>query len=191
MYASEIYDPRAIVDAVVKERCTALHGVPTHFLGVLAEVERRRQAGEQLDLSQLRFIFSAIDKTFAEHIYQDRNRGWITRPYRTHEATDSKSEPARADECVRNEYALVSCHIPKTLIIFPKAETSPVSFQTTSTDSITQRVETVGRIRPHVSAKIVDPEGNIVPINTPGELLVSGYLLQKGCVLRWCLSFAD
>jgi hypothetical protein len=47
-------------------------------------------------------------------------------------------------------------------------------------DSITQRVETVGKVRPHVMAKVVDPAGNIVPVNTPGELLVSGYLLQKG-----------
>lgn len=68
----------------------------------------------------------------------------------------------------------------KTLIIFPKAETSPVSFQTTPEDSITQRVETVGKVRPHVSAKIVDPAGDVVPVDTPGELLVSGYLLQKG-----------
>ena len=43
-----------IVDAVVQERCTALHGVPTHFLGVLAEVERRRKEGEHLDLRALR-----------------------------------------------------------------------------------------------------------------------------------------
>jgi len=56
VYASEIYDPRAIVDAVIKEHCTALHGVPTHFLGVLAEVERRQQAGERLDFSRLRFV---------------------------------------------------------------------------------------------------------------------------------------
>jgi acyl-CoA synthetase (AMP-forming)/AMP-acid ligase II len=59
VYPSEIYDPRAIVDAVVKERCTALHGVPTHFLGVLAEVERRQEAGEELDFSQLRFVSSS------------------------------------------------------------------------------------------------------------------------------------
>jgi len=29
-------------------------------------------------------------------------------------------------------------------------------------------------------AKVVDPAGNVVPLNTPGELHVSGYLLQKG-----------
>jgi acyl-CoA synthetase (AMP-forming)/AMP-acid ligase II len=64
------------------------------------------------------------------------------------------------------------------------AETSPVSFQTTPADSLTQRVETVGNVRPHVLAKIVDPAGNVVPVNTPGGLLVSGYLLQKGYVLQ-------
>ena len=36
------------------DRCTALHGVPTHFLGALSEVERRRNEGEVVDLSRLR-----------------------------------------------------------------------------------------------------------------------------------------
>ena len=34
------------MDAISEERCTALHGVPTHFLGVLSEVAKRRDAGE-------------------------------------------------------------------------------------------------------------------------------------------------
>ena len=38
----------------------------------------------------------------------------------------------------------------------------------------------MGKVRPHVLAKVVDPAGNVVPVNTPGELVVSGYLLQKG-----------
>jgi acyl-CoA synthetase (AMP-forming)/AMP-acid ligase II len=68
----------------------------------------------------------------------------------------------------------------KFLVISFTAETSPVSFQTTPVDSITQRVETVGKVLPHVMAKVVDYAGNVVPVNTPGELLVSGYLLQNG-----------
>jgi acyl-CoA synthetase (AMP-forming)/AMP-acid ligase II len=54
VYPSETYDPKAIVDAVVQEGCTALHGVPTHFLGVLAEVQKRQEAGEKLNFSRLR-----------------------------------------------------------------------------------------------------------------------------------------
>ena len=34
------------MDAVIQENCSALHGVPTHFLGVLSEVAKRREAGE-------------------------------------------------------------------------------------------------------------------------------------------------
>jgi len=65
VYASAIYNPKAIVNAVVEEKCTALHGVPTHFLGVLDEVEKRRKAGESLDTSSLRrvhlpFLFSWV-----------------------------------------------------------------------------------------------------------------------------------
>jgi acyl-CoA synthetase (AMP-forming)/AMP-acid ligase II len=77
------------------------------------------------------------------------------------------------------------------MVISLTAETSPVSFQTTPADSITQRVETVGKALPHVMAKVVDDAGNVVPINTPGELLVSGYLLQKGYVWQSSVSFAD
>ena len=56
VYPSEIFDPRAIVDAVSEEQCTALHGVPTHFLGVLAEVQRRREEGQDVDTRNLRSV---------------------------------------------------------------------------------------------------------------------------------------
>ncbi|KAI6045273.1 acetyl-CoA synthetase-like protein [Pisolithus marmoratus] len=54
VYPSAVFHPEAIVDTIVQERCTALHGVPTHFLGVLSEVQKRQQGGEKLDLSCLR-----------------------------------------------------------------------------------------------------------------------------------------
>lgn len=41
VYASPSLDPPAIVDALIEEKCTALHGVPTHYLSVLEEVEKR------------------------------------------------------------------------------------------------------------------------------------------------------
>ena len=55
-----------------------------------------------------------------------------------------------------------------------------MSFQTTPADPIIKRVETVGKILPHVAAKIIDTDGNVVPRGTPGEILVKGYLIQKG-----------
>ena len=58
-------------------------------------------------------------------------------------------------------------------------------------DSIIQRVETVGKVLPHVMAKVLDHAGNVVPVDTPGELVVSGYLLQKGYGLQSPSFFAD
>lgn len=46
VYPSPIFHPPSIVDAVVHEKCSALHGVPTHFLGVLSEVSARRGQGQ-------------------------------------------------------------------------------------------------------------------------------------------------
>ena len=47
-------------------------------------------------------------------------------------------------------------------------------------DPIERRVSTVGRVMPHVEAKIVDAEGRIVPRGTAGELLTRGYLVMLG-----------
>lgn len=57
VYPSPIFNPEAIVDAVAQERCTALHGVPTHFLQVLSEVQKRHEAGDNVDFSCLRCVF--------------------------------------------------------------------------------------------------------------------------------------
>lgn len=66
-------------------------------------------------------------------------------------------------------------------------------------DPLIKKVETVGKVQPHLTAKVVDTNGDIVPIGqpsnpgavyglkrglhtigTPGELCVSGYSVQKG-----------
>jgi acyl-CoA synthetase (AMP-forming)/AMP-acid ligase II len=38
-----------------------------------------------------------------------------------------------------------------------------------------------------VKAKLINPQGETVPIGAPGEICVSGYLIQKGLVeaLQW------
>ena len=66
------------------------------------------------------------------------------------------------------------------MLILTAVRSSPVSFQTTPADTLLQRTETVGKVQPHVKAKIIDGNGDVVPIGTPGELCIAGYLLQKG-----------
>jgi fatty-acyl-CoA synthase len=59
-------------------------------------------------------------------------------------------------------------------------ETSPVSFQTRIDDPIGLRVSTVGRVHPHVEAKVIDPlKGNTLPRGAAGELCVRGYLVMQ------------
>ncbi|MET8318309.1 AMP-binding protein [Rhodococcus erythropolis] len=66
-------------------------------------------------------------------------------------------------------------------ICYGMTETSPVSLQTRSDDSIEHRTETVGRVGPHLEIKIVDPAtGLTVPRGEPGELCTRGYSVMLG-----------
>jgi fatty-acyl-CoA synthase len=72
-------------------------------------------------------------------------------------------------------------HMPEVTICYGMTETSPVSFQTATDDPVDKRVGTVGRIHPHVEAKVLDPDtGQVVPRGVPGELCTRGYLVMLG-----------
>ncbi len=71
-------------------------------------------------------------------------------------------------------------HMKEVTIAYGMTETSPVSFQSSTGDSLERRVSTVGRIHPHVEVKIVDIEGRIAPRGEPGELLTRGYSVMLG-----------
>jgi len=66
-------------------------------------------------------------------------------------------------------------------ICYGMTETSPVSAMTTTDDPVEKRIDSVGRVLPHVSAKIVDvtDHTHVVPVGEKGELAVSGYLVMK------------
>ena len=72
-------------------------------------------------------------------------------------------------------------HMADVTICYGMTETSPVSFQTTPDDPMDKRVSTVGRIHPHVEAKVIDPEtGATVSRGVTGELLTRGYIVMLG-----------
>jgi fatty-acyl-CoA synthase len=71
-------------------------------------------------------------------------------------------------------------HMAEVTIAYGMTETSPVSFQSATTDPVALRVATIGRVHPHLEVKIVDGAGNIVPRGEKGELLTRGYSVMLG-----------
>ncbi|KAJ3545117.1 hypothetical protein NM208_g2673 [Fusarium decemcellulare] len=140
-FAGRDFDPAQVVDMLVREKCTALHGVPTMFIAVLKQMD---QVGANVNT------------------------------IRTGIAAGTKIPPALLEEVQRR---LGYKHIA---ITYGMTETSPASFMTETTDGLEQKLETVGKVLPHVAAKVVDADNRILPIGARGELCISGYLLQKG-----------
>ena len=72
-------------------------------------------------------------------------------------------------------------HMPEVTICYGMTETSPVSTQTRSDDSLERRVSTAGRVHPHVEVKVVDPDTDLpVAIGETGELCTRGYSVMTG-----------
>ena len=71
-------------------------------------------------------------------------------------------------------------NMPEITICYGMTETSPVSFQSHVDDPLARRVATVGRIHPHIEAKVVDRDGTTLARGKRGELLVRGYAVMKG-----------
>ena len=140
VFPGEGFDAAATLHAVRQHRCTALHGVPTMFVAMLAE-----PGVAQMDLGTLRTGIMAGAPC----------------PVETMEAV------------------IRTLNMSQITIGYGMTETSPLSFQSHVSDPLQRRVSTVGRILPHVQAKVVDEHGRIVPVGSPGELCVRGYLVMR------------
>ena len=72
-------------------------------------------------------------------------------------------------------------HMPGVSICYGMTETSPVSTQTRTDDSLVRRVGTVGRVGPHLEIKVVDSTtGQTVPRGVAGEFCTRGYSVMAG-----------
>jgi len=76
--------------------------------------------------------------------------------------------------------AVERMNLAEITICYGMTETSPVSFQSSTSDPLERRVSTVGRVHPHLEVKIVDAEGRIVPRGVAGELCTRGYSVMLG-----------
>jgi fatty-acyl-CoA synthase len=75
----------------------------------------------------------------------------------------------------------VADFMPEVTICYGMTETSPVSTQTGADDTLDHRTATVGRVHPHVTVKVIDPDtGVTVERGETGELCTAGYGVMIG-----------
>lgn len=141
IFPAQTFDAAAAVNALVKEKTTALLGVPSMFLAILEELRKA-----------------------------PRRIGAV----RTGVAGGSAVSPALICR-LEQEMGL-----PHMLSAFGMTETGPVTFITSIEDTRNNILGTVGQVLPHVAAKVVDNEDNIVARGTRGHICASGYGLQQG-----------
>ena len=141
VYPAEGFEPKATLEAVAAERCTALHGVPTMFIACLDALQH---ADYKLDTLRTGVMAGSPCPIEVMRRVVDR------------------------------------MGMAEVTICYGMTETSPVSFQSSTTDPLDRRVSTVGRVHPHLSVKIIDETGQTVPRGTPGELCTKGYAVMAG-----------
>ena len=71
-------------------------------------------------------------------------------------------------------------HMREITVAYGMTQTGPISFQSNVEDPPERRAATVGRVHPHVEAKIVDAAGRVVPVGTAGALCIRGYSVMRG-----------
>ncbi|MCL1901469.1 MAG: AMP-binding protein [Firmicutes bacterium] len=136
------YSAVKAMKAIEQEKCTAMHGVPTMFIGILDHPDFNKY-----DFTSLRTGIMAGSPC-----------------------------PIKIMQDVINKM-----HASELTIVFGLTESSPGCTQTTVSDSVELRVNTVGRAFDHVETKIIDPEtGKTLPPNTKGEFCARGYNIMKG-----------
>ena len=72
-------------------------------------------------------------------------------------------------------------NLTELTICYGMTETSPVSAMTTTNDPLEKRIDSVGKLLPHVEAKVVSPTDPTMTlaVGQRGELAVHGYLVMK------------
>jgi len=71
-------------------------------------------------------------------------------------------------------------HMTEITIGYGMTETGPLSTLTSPDDPVELRVATVGRPLPHTEIKVIDEDGNILPVGERGELCTRGYCVMRG-----------
>lgn len=160
---SEIFNPTLLLEALKEEGCTVINAVPSMYEALLKQETKYRLRNES---------------TFAN--------------YKLRAGIIAGSTPPRHLLCaIKDQLNLSKLLYPfglfHTLSItgdlltgVGMTELSSVCLCTSLDDSLLDDNSSVGTAMPHTSVKVIDETGQALRVNTPGELCVSGYLVQLG-----------
>jgi acyl-CoA synthetase (AMP-forming)/AMP-acid ligase II len=154
---SPTFDPVATVYALESEKCTGIHGVPTVFGAILQSYRQRGIRPPYLRTGTIGG--SQVSPTMLTELRQ---------------AFGLKDLGTAYGEFTYTRIYLSSSN----LIIAGMTETSPLSYLSSGLQQ--DKTVTWMEIMPHTQAKIIDSQGNTVPLGCSGELCIAGYLLQQG-----------
>ncbi|KAE8147219.1 acetyl-CoA synthetase-like protein [Aspergillus avenaceus] len=160
IYPSRDFDAHTIVDALIQERCTVLHGVPTMIVVMLQQLQERGQQIETVRTGMLGGM--KVPSAMVSEMKERFPRMEVTIVYGQFHAATPPFQRFTID------------------LALGMTETSAACFITSESDTTVQKLETVGKVLPHVWAKIVDSQGHLLPVECRGELCVSGVMVQKG-----------
>jgi len=71
-------------------------------------------------------------------------------------------------------------NMSEVIICYGQTETSPVNHMTSIDAPFEKRVFTVGQCGPHQEIKIINEQGDVVPVGEKGELCCRGYSVMRG-----------
>ncbi|KAH7370188.1 acid Co-A ligase [Rhexocercosporidium sp. MPI-PUGE-AT-0058] len=138
---SPTFSAPAVLSVLLKENCTALHGVPAMFEELLSLPRPPTFSCPKLRTGII--AGAPVPKPLMERLFKELNMTEYTSSYGLTEA-------------------------------------SPTCFNAITTTSIERRLNSVGKVMPHMHAKIIGRNGEIVKVGEKGELCMAGYSLQKG-----------
>eukprot|EP00887_Chlorella_sp_A99_P002810 scaffold6.g2810.t1 len=203
VYPSATFSPEAALRAVEREACTSLYGVPAMFIQELEHPRQATNPGGQPGppagrrrllpptachqtpsnrasaMPQLASFFPRClsSRSFFLPIFLPLSS------FKKYRLDSLRTGVMAGSPCPVEvmRRAQRDMHMREVTICYGMTETAPVSFQSSCDDPVERRVTTVGRIHPHLEAKVVDPAtGAVVPRGTVGELCVRGYSVMVG-----------
>lgn len=75
---------------------------------------------------------------------------------------------------------LLRFRVPSVSLIYGMTETGPVTFVHTVAKPLDSEIAPVGRLMPNLEAKVIDDDGQIVPLGVAGELCIKGHATMAG-----------